>query len=49
VNEAVQMFAGIGMSDEFDIGFFMKRSAAARQEYGDDYYHSDRFARLKGY
>jgi alkylation response protein AidB-like acyl-CoA dehydrogenase len=49
VNEAVQMFAGIGMSDEFDIGFFMKRSVAARQEYGDDYYHSDRFARLRGY
>ena len=49
VNEAVQMFAGIGMTDEFDIGFFMKRSAATRQEYGDDYYHSDRFARLRGY
>ena len=49
VNEAVQMFAGIGMTDEFNIGFFMKRAAAARQEYGDDYYHSDRFARLKGY
>ena len=49
VNEAVQMFAGIGMTDEFDIGFFMKRAAAARQEYGDDYYHSDRFARLRGY
>jgi alkylation response protein AidB-like acyl-CoA dehydrogenase len=49
VNEAVQMFAGIGMTDEFDIGFFMKRSAAARQEYGDDYYHIDRFARLRGY
>jgi len=49
VNEAVQMFAGIGMTDEFDIGFFMKRAAAVRQEYGDDYYHSDRFARLRGY
>jgi len=49
VNEAVQMFAGIGMTDEFDIGFFMKRAAAARQEYGDDYYHSDRFAQLRGY
>jgi len=43
------MFAGIGMTDEFDIGFFMKRSAAVRQEYGDDYYHSDRFAQLRGY
>ncbi|MCP4048969.1 MAG: acyl-CoA dehydrogenase [Gammaproteobacteria bacterium] len=49
VNEAVQMHAGIGMTDEFDIGFFMKRSAAACTEYGDDYYHSDRFARLRGY
>lgn len=49
VNEAVQIHAGIGMTDEFDIGFFMKRSAAARQEYGDVYYHSDRFAQLRGY
>jgi alkylation response protein AidB-like acyl-CoA dehydrogenase len=49
VNEAVQMHGGIGMTDDFDIGFFMKRSAAARQEYGDEYYHSDRFATLSGY
>jgi alkylation response protein AidB-like acyl-CoA dehydrogenase len=49
VNEAVQMHGGIGMTDEFDIGFFMKRTAAARQEYGDEYYHSNRFAQLRGY
>ena len=49
VNEAAQMHAGIGMTDEFDIGFFMKRSAAACQEYGDYYFHSDRFAELGGY
>jgi alkylation response protein AidB-like acyl-CoA dehydrogenase len=49
VNEAVQMFSGIGMTDEFDIGFFMKRAAAACQEFGDYYYHADRFARLGGY
>ena len=49
VNEAVQMHGGIGMTDEFDIGFFMKRAAAARQEYGDEYYHSDRFGQLRGY
>ena len=49
VNEAVQMHSGIGMTDEFDIGFFMKRAAAARQEYGDEYYHADRFARVRGY
>ena len=49
VNEAVQMHGGIGMTDEFDIGFFMKRSAAACQGYGDYYYHADRFANLGGY
>ena len=49
VNEAVQMHGGIGMTDEFDIGFFMKRAAAASQEYGDYYYHADRFGRLGGY
>jgi alkylation response protein AidB-like acyl-CoA dehydrogenase len=49
VNEAVQMHGGIGMTDEYDIGFYMKRAAAACQEYGDYYYHADRFARLNGY
>lgn len=48
-NEAVQMFGGIGMTDEIDIGFFMKRAAAATSEYGDDSWHADRFARLRGY
>jgi alkylation response protein AidB-like acyl-CoA dehydrogenase len=49
VNEAMQMHGGIGMTDEYDIGFYMKRAAAAGQEYGDYYYHADRFARLNGY
>lgn len=48
-NEGVQMFGGIGMTDEIDIGFFMKRAAAATSEYGDDTWHADRFARLRGY
>jgi alkylation response protein AidB-like acyl-CoA dehydrogenase len=49
VNEAIQMHGGIGMTDEFDIGFFVKRAAAARREYGDYYYHAERVARLRGY
>jgi alkylation response protein AidB-like acyl-CoA dehydrogenase len=49
VNEAVQMHGGIGMTDEYEIGFFMKRAAAARQEYGDSYYHANRFAEIRGY
>lgn len=48
-NEAVQMHGGIGMTDEFDIGFFMKRARAAGETFGDVYYHTDRFAQLAGY
>lgn len=48
-NEAIQMHGGIGMTDEFEIGFFLKRAAVVCQEYGDYYYHADRFARLRGY
>lgn len=48
-NEAVQVHGGIGMTDEFDIGFFMKRARAAGETLGDAYYHVDRFAQLAGY
>lgn len=48
-NEAVQMHGGIGMTDEFDIGFFMKRARAAQETFGDFAFHGDRMARLMGY
>lgn len=48
-NEAVQIFAGIGMTDEHEIGFFMKRARACEMTFGDAAYHRDRFARLSGY
>ena len=48
-NEAVQMHGGIGMTDEFDIGFFMKRARAAAETFGDAYYHTDRYAQMLGY
>ena len=48
-NEAIQMHGGIGMTDEFDIGFFIKRARVAQQAYGDYSYHLDRFARLNDY
>ena len=47
--EAIQMHGGIGMTDEFDIGFFLKRARVAQQTYGDYSYHLDRFARLNDY
>jgi hypothetical protein len=43
------MHGGIGMTDEFDIGFFIKRWRALNQQLGDSRFHLDRFARLKGY
>jgi len=47
--EGIQMHGGIGMTDEFDIGFFIKRWRALNQQLGDSRFHLDRFARLKGY
>jgi acyl-CoA dehydrogenase len=48
-NEAVQMHGGIGMTDEFDIGFYMKRARAAQETFGDLSFHGDRLARIMGY
>ena len=47
--EGIQMHGGIGMTDEFDIGFFIKRWRTLNQQLGDSRFHLDRFARLKGY
>ncbi|MEX0617335.1 MAG: acyl-CoA dehydrogenase family protein [Pseudohongiellaceae bacterium] len=46
-NEGVQMHGGIGMTDEFDIGFFLKRARVAAQFLGDAVYHRDRYAKLQ--
>jgi alkylation response protein AidB-like acyl-CoA dehydrogenase len=48
-NEAVQMHGGIGMTDEHDIGFFIKRARVAEMTFGDAAYHRDRFARVCGF
>lgn len=48
-NEGVQIHGGVGMTDEFDIGLFMKRARPAAQLFGDYRYHADRHALLKGY
>jgi alkylation response protein AidB-like acyl-CoA dehydrogenase len=48
-NEAVQMFGGIGVTDEEEIGFFLKRAKASALTLGDAAFHRDRWARLEGY
>jgi alkylation response protein AidB-like acyl-CoA dehydrogenase len=47
--EGVQMHGGIGMTDEYDIGLYMKRDRVLNELFGDPHYHADRLARLKGY
>ncbi len=48
-NEAVQLHGGMGMTDEFDIGLFMKRARCVQALFGDYRYHANRFALLRGY
>jgi alkylation response protein AidB-like acyl-CoA dehydrogenase len=48
-NEAVQMHGGIGMTDEHEIGFYLKRARAAELTFGDAAWHRDRWARLSSY
>ncbi|MEW4447344.1 acyl-CoA dehydrogenase family protein [Qipengyuania sp. JC766] len=49
VREGVQMHGGIGMTDEYDIGLYMKRDRALQEFLGDVYYHANRVAELSGY
>ncbi len=48
-NEAVQLHGGMGVTDELDIGLFLKRSRVCNQLFGDSSYHRDRFATLRGF
>jgi alkylation response protein AidB-like acyl-CoA dehydrogenase len=49
VQEGVQMHGGIGMTDEYDIGLYMKRHRVLAELFGDADFHADRLARLAGY
>jgi alkylation response protein AidB-like acyl-CoA dehydrogenase len=49
VQEGVQMHGGMGMTDQFDIGFFMKRARVCQELFGDSNYHADQLARIKSY
>ncbi|QUL37916.1 acyl-CoA dehydrogenase family protein [Erythrobacter sp. JK5] len=49
VKEGVQMHGGIGMTDEYDIGLYMKRDRALQEFLGDAYFHANRVAEMSGY
>ena len=48
-NDAIQMHGGIGMTDEHDIGLYLKRARAAELTLGDAPFHRKRWAELSGY
>ena len=48
-NEATQLHGGMGVTDEMDIGLYLKRSRVCNQLFGDSRYHCDRFATLSGF
>jgi alkylation response protein AidB-like acyl-CoA dehydrogenase len=49
VQEGIQMHGGIGMTDEYDIGFYMKRARVLAELFGDANFHADALARASGY
>ncbi|MCU6452510.1 acyl-CoA/acyl-ACP dehydrogenase [Sphingomonas sp. A2-49] len=49
VQEGIQMHGGIGMTDEYDIGFYMKRARVLAEMFGDAGFHADRLAKAAGY
>ena len=48
-NELIQMHGGIGMTDEFDAGLYLKRARALEFALGNEAFHRDRFATLRGF
>ncbi len=48
-NEAVQMHGGIGMTEECDVGYYIKRARVCASLLGDAAWHRGRWAELKGY
>jgi alkylation response protein AidB-like acyl-CoA dehydrogenase len=47
--EAIQMHGGIGVTDEHDIGFYLKRAHAAYMSFGKPSQHRQRWAELHDY
>lgn len=48
-NEATQMHGGIGVTDELDIGLFLKRARVSAELLGSSRFHYDRYATLEGF
>ena len=48
-NQGIQLHGGIGMTDEYDVGFYLKRARVLEASFGSSALLKDRFASLSGY
>lgn len=48
-NQLIQIHGGIGMTDEFDAGLYLKRARTLEPSFGNRAYHRDRYARTLGF
>ena len=48
-NQLIQIHGGIGMTDEFDAGLYLKRARVVEAAFGNRAFHRDRYARLLGF
>ena len=48
-NQLIQIHGGIGMTDEFDAGFYLKRARVIEASFGNRAFHKDRYAKLLGF
>ena len=49
VKEGVQMHGGIGMTDEYSVGFYLKRARVLEAAWGSSSHLRDAYARMKSY
>lgn len=47
--EGVQMHGGVGMTDEYDIGLYLKRIRVTQELFGDTHFHMEEIAKSSGY
>lgn len=47
--EMIQLHGGIGMTDEHEAGFYLKRARVLENMWGNASFHRERFARLSGF
>ena len=48
-NESIQLHGGVGVTDEFDVGLYVKRIRTLENLFGDSLFHADRYARHRGF